>query len=255
MTPSSENKKTRCLVLGGTGHVGQSVCAALAATGADVYFTYWKNLAKARDMQQMWPGMRAVPLDGRDFSAVKNAITAVADEMGGLDALIHCVGTAGAPELYAAAENGADKFLTIDEAAYREMMDVTVASAFAACQTFAALKGPQGGGNVVLAGSMDGVKAVPAPIHYAAAKGAIAAMTRALAKELKSRGVLVNHVALGVLDGGIASLLSEELKRDYIKHGCVKRVGTGAEAGEFIAWLATENTALNGETIILDGGL
>ena len=63
------------------------------------------------------------------------------------------------------------------------MMQVTVTSTFTASQ-IAAKTMKNNGGQIIIIGSMDGVKPVPAPIHYAAAKGALISMTSAMAKEI-----------------------------------------------------------------------
>jgi NAD(P)-dependent dehydrogenase (short-subunit alcohol dehydrogenase family) len=135
------------------------------------------------------------------------------------------------------------------------MMDITAKGTFAACQAASRVMRKSGGGRIVFVGSIDGVKSVPAPIHYAAAKGALVAMTHALAKELGDHGILVNMVAAGILDKGVAHLLSDELRNEYMKHCSLKRVGTAREIANVVAWLALENTYVNGQTIILDGGL
>jgi NAD(P)-dependent dehydrogenase (short-subunit alcohol dehydrogenase family) len=111
------------------------------------------------------------------------------------------------------------------------------------------------GGQIVVVGSMDGVKTVPAPVHYAAGKGALRAMVQALAKELGEKRILVNMVAPGILEGGLARLLSDELLQEYLKHSSLRRTGTAREIAELVAWLALENTYVTGQSIVLDGGL
>jgi 3-oxoacyl-[acyl-carrier protein] reductase len=165
---------------------------------------------------------------------------------------VQCAGIAGDPALYQGA--GQDKLQRISEQGWDEMMDVTAKSTFAACQAAARAMGPQGG-QIVVVGSMDGVKSVPAPIHYAAGKGALRAMVQALAKELGPKRILVNMVAPGILEGGLARLLSDDLLQEYLKHSSLKRTGTAHEIAEMVAWLALENSYVTGQAILLDGGL
>ena len=99
------------------------------------------------------------------------------------------------------------------------------------------------------------MKSVPAPVHYASGKGALRAMVQALAKELGKQRIRINMVAPGILDGGLARLLSDDLLQEYLKHCSMKRTGSAAEIAEFVAWLATENTYVTGQSIVLDGGL
>jgi NAD(P)-dependent dehydrogenase (short-subunit alcohol dehydrogenase family) len=102
---------------------------------------------------------------------------------------------------------------------------------------------------------MEGVKMVPAPVPYAATGGALTAMARAFAKELGPRGVRVNVVAPGVLDGGLSAALPADLRAQYLKHTGLRRVGRREEAASIIAWLAIENTYVTGQTLVIDGGL
>jgi 3-oxoacyl-[acyl-carrier protein] reductase len=235
----------RCLVLGGSGYVGAEVCRLLAERGASVAFTY-------RTREKSIPGMFALKADLRDFNQAAKAVEQATARLGGLDALIQCAGTAGDPSLYQGRER--DKFQSIDEAGWNEMTDVTAKSTFAACQ--AAARAMHGrGGQIVVVGSMDGVKTVPAPIHYAAGKGALRAMVQALAKELGAQRILVNMVAPGILEGGMGKLLSEDLLREYLKHSSLGRLGTAREIAELVVWLALDNTYVTGQSIVLDGGL
>ena len=98
----------------------------------------------------------------------------------------------------------------IDADAWDRMQAINSRGAFLAIRAaLAHLRASRG--NVVLLGSIDGVKPVPAPVHYAASKGALAAMTRALAKELGEDGVKVNCVAPGILEGGLSATLPQAL--------------------------------------------
>jgi len=236
----------RCLVLGGSGYVGGAVCRALAAQGARVAFTYYRNEIGI-------PGALALRADLRDHAQTVDVVERAAAHFGGLDVLVQCAGTAGDRALYQGKGIAQERLQKIDEAGWDDMMDVTVKSTFSACQ--AAARAMDSGGQIIIIGSMDGVKTVPSPAHYAAGKGALRAMVQALAKELGGRGILVNMLAPGILDGGVAKLLSDELLEEYLKHCSLKRTGTAHEVAEFVSWLATENTYLTGQAIVLDGGL
>jgi NAD(P)-dependent dehydrogenase (short-subunit alcohol dehydrogenase family) len=237
-------KGKRCLVLGGSGYVGAEVCRLLGERGAQVALTYWRN-------EVQFPGALALRVDLRNFAAAGRAVEQAAEHWGGLDALVQCAGTAGDPTLYQGKDK--DKFQKITEQGWDEMMDLTAKSSFAACQ--AAARRMPDGGQIVIVGSMDGVKSVPAPVHYAASKGALRAMVQALAKELGSKRILVNMVAPGILEGGLAKLLSDDLLQEYLKHCSLKRTGSAREIAELVVWLALENSYVTGQSIVLDGGL
>jgi NAD(P)-dependent dehydrogenase (short-subunit alcohol dehydrogenase family) len=96
---------------------------------------------------------------------------------------------------------------------------------------------------------------VPAPVHYAAAKGALAGMTAAMAKELGPHGVRVNLVAPGILEDGMSRSLPEELRTEYLKHCGLRRYGRLSEIAAWAGWLALHNTYVTGQTILVDGAL
>jgi NAD(P)-dependent dehydrogenase (short-subunit alcohol dehydrogenase family) len=244
-----------CLVLGGSGYVGAAVCRTRAARGARVAFTYRTGAAAAQALAGSLPGAQAMQVELADFAAVNAAVETSARVLGGLHAIVQCAGTAGDPSLYRTG-NGEprDRFMRITEGGWDDMMDVTVKSTFAACQAAARIMGATGG-EIVVVGSMNGVKSVPAPVHYAASKGALRAMVQALAKALGASRIRVNMVAPGILEGGMASLLGDDLLEEYLKHCSLKRTGTAAEIAELVAWLALENTYVTGQAIVLDGGL
>ena len=107
----------------------------------------------------------------------------------------------------------------------------------------------------MLLGSIDGVKPAPSPVHYAASKAALSGMVKAMAKELGPYNIRVNTVAPGVLDGGLSRVLPDDLRREYLKHCGLKRLGRLEEVASLVAWLAAENTLVTGQTIVVDGAL
>ena len=251
---SSDGEARRCLVLGGSGYVGAEVCRVLAAQGARVAFTYFSGEERARALAAELPGALALRADLRDFAQSVQVVEDSAARLGGLDALVQCAGTAGDPALYKGRGAAHDRLQIITESGWDEMMDLTAKSSFAACQVAARAMGARGG-QIVIVGSMDGVKPLPSPIHYAAGKGALRAMVQSLAKELGARGILVNMLAPGILAGGLARLLSDDLLQEYLKHCSLKRTGSALEIAQFVCWLVMENTYVTGQSIVLDGGL
>ena len=106
-----------------------------------------------------------------------------------------------------------------------------------------------------LVGGMDRAQSLPVPVAYAAAQGALAAMTMAMAKELGPLGVHVNMIALGLLDDGLSLALDASLRSDFLQYSGLRRFGTTAEVARAVAWLALNSAYLNGKVIPLNGGL
>jgi 3-oxoacyl-[acyl-carrier protein] reductase len=191
-------------------------------------------------------------LDVSDVAAIDRMVPARAAQMGGLDALVVCAGigvTDGRREPGPTA-----KMASIDEAAWDRLLGVNVKGAFFACRAAAPLLRKQGG-NIVLLGSIDGLRPAPSPPHYAASKGALFGLVQSLAKELGPDGVRINLVAPGVMEAGLSRTLSDELRAQYVKHCGLGRAARLDEVAALVAWLARDNTYVTGQAVVVDGAL
>ncbi len=242
--PSTSDKSA--LVFGGSGTVGRAIVTALAADGAKVAFTYFQNEAAAHALLESVPGSIARRVDLGSAGETTRAMVELRAELGGLSAFVHA-----ATVTSAAAEPKFESILEAEEAALDRLLAVNVKSAFFACRELAR----DFAGNIVLLGSIDGAKSVPAPAAYAASKGALSALARALCKELGPRGVKINVVAPGVLEAGSSRALPESLRAEYLKHCGLRRYGKVEEIAGLVAWLALQNTYITGQTLVVDGAL
>jgi NAD(P)-dependent dehydrogenase (short-subunit alcohol dehydrogenase family) len=233
-------------VFGGSGAVGREVCRALVARGVRVGFTFFNNATNGIDAI----GKR---LDVTDVRAISRTLDEFHYELGRIDAFVNCaaVGTTVPSESATVHHLMAD----VDEQAWDAMIGVNAKSSFFAVRHVGMLMRKAAGGNIVLLGSIDGVKPAPSPVHYAASKAALSGMAKAMAKELGPHNIRVNTVAPGVLDGGLSRILPDDLRREYLKHCGLKRLGRIDEVANLVAWLAMENTFVTGQTIVVDGAL
>jgi NAD(P)-dependent dehydrogenase (short-subunit alcohol dehydrogenase family) len=245
-------KGRRCLVFGGSGALGRVVCKTLAAQDARVVFTYNTAETVARDLAANLPGSIALRLDLAHVKDIEGTIDAAANVLDGIDAFIQCAGVA--ITMPHADKQVHHRIPDVDEAGWDSMMNVNVKGTFFAIRHLTEIM-RAGGGNIVLTGSIDGVKPVPAPVHYGTAKSALSGMAKSMAKELGQYNIRVNLVAPGIMDEGISKFLPGDLLAEYIKHCAFKRVGKVSEVANVIAWFALNNTYVTGQSILVDGAL
>jgi len=242
-----------CLVFGGSGSLGRVVCTTLAEQGARVAFTYHTGETVARELLAKLPGGMSRKLDLHSLGDIDQTIEETAAALGGLDAFIQCAAVAHTVKPTAAKVH--HRMGDVDESGWDTMMDVNVKSTFFAARKAAEVLKRGSGGNIVFVGSIDGVKSVPSPVHYAAAKGALGGLTLSMSKEVGEHKIRVNMIAPGILEAGLSRILPDPLLQDYLKHCGLKRLGKLTEIAALIAWFALKNTYVTGRTILADGGL
>src|SRR4051812_18155947 len=235
----------RVLVTGGSGGLGQGICAVLAREGARVAFTWTGNEAGAATTRRMIEDAGAEALALRADLGAADAAARVIGEVeaawGGVDVLVNNAGVSESVP-----------FILLEDSEVRAVFELNVLAPFRLCR--AAVRGMirRKRGRIVNISSIAGSRTMPGPAHYAASKGALEGLTRSLAHEVGPYGVLVNAIAAGIFDGGLRSTIPEHHQRRYIDACSLGRVGQPAECGELVAWLASsKNTYMNGEVVFL----
>jgi len=231
------------LVIGGSGTVGRVVVEKLARTGVPIWFTYHAGEAVAYELAEI-TGAKALSLDLTKRGAVRDLFAQVDRAGGTVDVLVH-----------AAAVNTGQSFLDLTPEEWERLTAVNLTGALAACQELGR-RTPEGGeADVVLVGALDRTQSLPIPAPFATTQGALGALAMSAAKELGSRGVRVNMVALGPLEQGLSQTLAPAVLEDFRAYSALRRVGTANEAADAIVWLALENTYMNGKVLPVNGGV
>ncbi|MGC4095260.1 MAG: SDR family oxidoreductase [Polyangiaceae bacterium] len=234
------------IVFGGSGALGAAICRALTSDGARVGFTYFRGEAKAHELARQLPGSACRQLDLTQVGDIARVLGELRAELGEVRGFVHAATLTSAakqPHFEAIADAEAE--------AFDRLFAVNVRSAFFACRELSR----DFSGNIVLLGSLDGAKSVPSPVAYAASKGALGALARALSKELGPRGVRVNVVAPGVLESGSSTSVPSELRAEYLKHCGLKRFGRLEEIAGLVSYLTLFNSYVTGQTLVADGAL
>jgi NAD(P)-dependent dehydrogenase (short-subunit alcohol dehydrogenase family) len=245
MSGSLEGKVA--LVTGAAQGIGNAIAKGLAAEGARIAIA---DLNRAEEAAQEFEGGIGLTIDVADADQVEQMTQEVVKRCGSIDILVNNAG------LYASLQMRPFTEIPIEE--WRQVMDVNVLSMFLTTRAVVPRMREQGGGRIVNISSGTPFRGVPFLLHYVTSKGAIVALTRALAKELGRDDVLVNCVAPGfTMSEGVrehpeviealrdVSVSSRTLQRDQEPEDVVGAVvflcGPGA-------------TFVTGQTIVIDGG-
>lgn len=235
----------RVLVTGGSRGLGQALCRTFAAEGARVAFTWTRDEDGARATLDSYPGARAFRVSVLDTAGSETMAAALEQEWGGIDVLVN---NSAVTQVFPIA--------LLDEEDWDHVMDVNVKGAFLTCKAVLPGMIRRKGGVILNIGSLAGVRMIVAPVHYCASKAALKGMTQAMAKELARYGIRVLCLAPGLLEDGVGKNVPDYSLADYLKHCSLGRVGTFAEVARFAAFLVSDlNTYMNGETVLMDGGL
>lgn len=109
-------------------------------------------------------------------------------------------------------------------------------------------------GKIINISSVWGNVGASCEVAYSASKGAVNALTKALAKEVGPSGISVNAIALGMIDTQMNNCYSEEEKQMIVDEIPVCRMGVPSEVGEFVAGIVESSNYLTGQIITFDGG-
>jgi NAD(P)-dependent dehydrogenase (short-subunit alcohol dehydrogenase family) len=242
-SPATTSARKRALVFGGTGTVGAAVVRGLREAGVATVFGWHRAREQAAALAAETDA-QPLEVDLADAGATRAALRTLRDGGFHPDVFIHCAAVARAAPLAA-----------ISDEDWRQVTEVSGHAALIALQELAPAMAAAGEGHVVLVGALDRAQSLPLPIAFAAAQGALSAITMAAAKELGSQGIRVNLVALGLLEGGLSTQLAPALAKDYTTFSALHRLGQPQEAARAILWLALENTYMSGKILTVNGGI
>jgi NAD(P)-dependent dehydrogenase (short-subunit alcohol dehydrogenase family) len=229
---------TVALVTGGAQGIGKAIGDALEVAGATVVVA---------DLEPTDNGIRA---DVSSEDDVARMVSEVVDRHGRVDILVNNAG------LYASLAMRPFDEIPLDE--WRQVMDVNVASMFLCCRAVVPLMRDQGGGKIVNISSGTPFRGVPFLLHYVTSKGAIVALTRALAKELGKDSIHVNCVAPGfTMSDGVKSHpeVIEKLRDVSVASRTLQRDQVPEDVVGAVVFLCTPAAGfITGQTMVIDGG-
>jgi NAD(P)-dependent dehydrogenase (short-subunit alcohol dehydrogenase family) len=234
------------LVTGGAQGIGRALAEGMRAEGAEVAVA---DLRGAEEAGEQLGGL-GVTADVSSPEDTERMAQAVIERFGRIDVLVNNAG------IFTSLVPTPFEELDVDE--WRKVFDVNVMGMWLATRAVAPHMRAAGSGRIINLSSGTPFKGVPFMLHYVSSKGAVLAMTKALAKELGGDGVLVNAVAPGytMSDGAVAnSVQVEALQEVSVKARVLVRDQYPSDVvGAVVFFACEESSFITGQALVVDGG-
>ena len=241
-------KGKKVLVTGAGKGIGRGIALAFAKAGADLFLHYRSDPGEAKSLQDEIAALggksTVFQADLADQKELDAMFEAIRQQWGTLDAAVNNAGW----------DPGAVALDDIDEKMYYRLTDMNIKGTLFCCLRELELMGR--GGSIINLGSVQMNTTVPGRVLYAASKGAIHAMTGALALEAGPRGIRVNTIAPGYI--AVERMTARpDFREDEVAAGIpVRRIGKPEDVGDLAVFLASDQAGfIAGETIVIDGGV
>ena len=243
----NQNKPQVALVTGASRGIGAAIAQELAARGYRVIGTATTDGGAEKISQALsaHEGCRGVNLNVTDVTAVDALIDSIVKNDGGLHVLVNNAG------------------ITRDTLAMRmkdddwdAVIDTNLKAVFRVSRTAIRPRMKQRFGRIINITSVVGASGNPGQANYAAAKAGVAGMTRALARELGSRGITVNCVAPGFIATDMTAELPEEQKNALKSQIAMGDLGQPSDIAHAVAYLASAGAGyVTGQELHVNGGM
>ena len=232
------------LVTGGARGIGLAISERLLTEGARVAI-----LDRDPDVEAvaktLGPRARALVADVTRSAEVDRAVATAHAWADRLDIVVNNAGITG--RSYPIWELSDDDWL--------QVLAVDLTSVFYVCRAAVKLMLPRAAGRIVNIASIAGKEGNPTLVPYSSAKAGVIGLTKALAREVAARGILVHAVAPAVIGTELLQQMTKETVDMLVAKIPMGRVGTPAEVATLVAWLASDEcTFTTGAVHDLSGG-
>jgi len=236
-----------CLITGASRGIGRETACRFAEEGAILYITDYveDSLTSLVEELKEKNNTDITPLyfDVTDENAAKQAIMTVKKNRGRLDVLVNNAGIMR------------DNVIgMIGQKLVHDVFDINVFAVINMIQLANKLMSRQKSGSIINISSIVGLEGAAGQLVYSASKGAVAALTKAAAKELAPNGIRVNAVAPGLINTGLLQAIGDEKIAENLKNIKMGRLGEPIDVANVLVFLASDLSGyVTGEIIGVDG--
>ena len=228
------------LVTGASRGIGRAIAVELASAGASVVVGYRSGGEEANAVAAEIGG-RAVQADVADAEDAKRLV----EEAGDVDILVNNAGLTR------------DTLIArMSDEDWRSVIDTNLGGVFNTCRAVVRGMMRRRSGAIVNVSSIVGLRGNPGQTNYSASKAGIIGFTKALARELGSRGVRANVVAPGYVSTRLTDAIAEELQQQMLAATPLGRFGDPEDVATAVRFLCSDEASfITGEVLLVDGGL
>jgi 3-oxoacyl-[acyl-carrier protein] reductase len=230
----------RALVTGGSRSIGRAIALELASAGASVTIGYRSGREEAEQVASE-AGGRAVQADVADADGAARLV----EEAGELDILVNNAGI---------TRDGL--IARMPDADWHDVIETNLSSVFYTSRAVARSMMKRRSGAIVNVSSIVAIRGNPGQANYSASKAGIIGLTKALARELGSRGVRANVVAPGYIHSRLTDEIAEEMRALMLQNTPLGRLGEPEDVAGAVRFLCSDAAAfITGEVLLVDGGM
>jgi 3-oxoacyl-[acyl-carrier protein] reductase len=242
-------RKRTAIVTGAARGIGRAISLELARRGCNIAFSYSQSQPDAdrlsTELSKLGVDSYSVQAPAGNFSATETMVWEVVRKFGSIDFLVNNAGIVRDKILLRMSENDWD-----------EVINTNLKGTFNFSRAVSAVMIKARFGAILNITSISGIIGMAGQANYSASKAGMIGLTKALAKELASRSITVNALALGLIDTDMTKGLPEKYRAAALNNIPLGRFGTVEEVAGIAAFLLSDEARyITGQVIQMDGGL
>jgi len=237
------------IITGGAQGIGKSIAAKLASEGANLVLVDVNlevaNLTAKELENQFSISTLIYKVDVSNYKEVEEFVNSAVEKFGKIDILVNNAGITKDNLILRMTEDDWDK-----------VIDINLKGAFNCIKAVSKFMMKQRSGRIINIASVVGLMGNAGQANYSASKGGLIALTKTVAKEFASRGILVNAVAPGFIKTRMTDALSEEQRKKLTDFIPVNRLGEPEDVANAVWFLSIEESSyITGSVISVNGGM
>ena len=231
-------------ITGGARGIGKSIAITLAENGYDIAINYRTENEDLKNTKKEIEE-KGVKGDVSSFEDCQEFTKEIIEEYGKIDILVNNAGITKDTLL-----------MRMKKEDFTDVIDINLVGTFNVTKNVISHMIKARSGKIINISSVVGIAGNAGQTNYSASKAGIIGFTKSLAKEVASRGILVNAVAPGFIETGMTDVLKEEVKEEISKTIPLKRIGIPKDVANVVKFLASdESSYITGQVINVDGGM